>query len=77
MNKSEILAELEVLFQLRPSSLSGGERLREVTVWDSMQMLAFIALIEARLGVVVDGEGVGKAVTVDDLIALVENSTNG
>jgi acyl carrier protein len=39
--------------------------------WDSMQRLCFILLVEEKFDYVVDGSEVGKAKTVNDLVALV------
>ena len=39
--------------------------------WDSLANLAFIAEIDERLGVQIDADELAKAVTVDDLQALI------
>lgn len=49
--------------------LHRGQALDEVSVWDSLAVLAAVDLFE-EIGAGVDLDNIGKAATTDDLIAL-------
>lgn len=74
MTEQEFLHKLEKDLEFEPETLQRGQRLVDLPLWDSMQQLVFIAKVEEYLGVVVEGEDVAKAKTVDDLLELAGDS---
>jgi acyl carrier protein len=71
MTKGEFVQSLEEMLELPGGALHVELELFSVPGWDSLQMLAFIAMCERSLGVVVDGTKVGNARKVSDLVALI------
>ena len=70
MSRSEFLGALEVELEKPEGSLDPSQLLAHVDGWDSMTALLFMALADSRLGLVLSGEQVAKAKTVNDLLAL-------
>ena len=70
MTKNELLREIEIAIDAPPESLKGPERLDEVQGWDSLATIMFIALVDEKLGLVVEGEALANAETIDDVVAL-------
>ena len=71
MTRDELLREIETSIELPPDSLKGDEALADIPEWDSLAIIVFIALVDEKLGVMVEGEALANARTVDDLMALV------
>jgi acyl carrier protein len=70
MSRTEFLRALETELEKPEGSMDPGQLLAQVEGWDSMAALLFMALADSRLGVVVSGEQIAGAKTVDDLMAL-------
>jgi acyl carrier protein len=70
MNRSEFLRALDELFDQGPGTFRGDEALASLPMWDSIQVLRFIALVDEKLGVPVDPEAVAKCKTIGDLVAV-------
>lgn len=70
MDTTEFLRELDELLELDPGTLTGGETLEGLENWDSLAVISFIALVDEKLGLVVEGEKLVKARTVADLLSL-------
>lgn len=68
MNSAEFLLELDEMLELAPGALTGAELLEEVEGWDSLAVISFIALVDEKLGLVVEGEKLARAKTVADLL---------
>ncbi|MEA1653149.1 acyl carrier protein [Nitrospirillum sp. BR 11164] len=73
MNRNEFLAALDEMLELDPGTLTGGETLDGIDSWDSLAVISFIALVDEKFNIVVAGEDLAKAKTVDDLLALVSD----
>lgn len=71
MGRSEMLRLLEDALDVEPNTLTGDERLREKSFWDSMATLVFIAMVDKHFGVPLYGDQVSRCETVDDLLALI------
>ena len=56
--------------EIPEGSLDEKQPLAAVDGWDSMAALLFIALADEKVGVIVSGDKVAQARTVDDLLAL-------
>jgi acyl carrier protein len=72
MQAEAFLREIEATIELPEGSLKGDERLEDIPEWDSLAVISFIALVDEKLGLAVDGEALANAETVADLLALVQ-----
>ncbi|MDQ2106405.1 acyl carrier protein [Azospirillum isscasi] len=70
MDRKDFLLALDEMLELDAGSLTGAEELESIDTWDSLAVISFIALVDERLGHVVEGEKLVKAQTVDDLLGL-------
>jgi acyl carrier protein len=70
MSRTEFLRALETELEKPEGSMDPDQLLAHVEGWDSMAALLFMALADSRLGVVVSGEQIAAAKTVNDLMAL-------
>lgn len=68
MNSADFLRELDEMLELDPGALTGAEKLADLEGWDSLAVISFIALVDEKLGVVVEGEKLARAKTVADLL---------
>ncbi|MEI9985271.1 MAG: acyl carrier protein [Aliidongia sp.] len=71
MQAEAFLREIESALELPAGSLTGNEQLADIPEWDSLAVISFIALVDEKLGLAVDGEALANAGTVGDLLALV------
>jgi acyl carrier protein len=71
MRTEAFLREIEAALELPEGSLKGDEQLADIPEWDSLAVISFIALVDEKLGLAVDGEALANAQTVADLLALV------
>jgi acyl carrier protein len=72
MTRQEILFELEYLLEKSKGSLAGSEILDDLPEWDSLAILAYIAMVQKKTDFVLDSMALSRAKTVNDLIALVQ-----
>ncbi|MBP2230502.1 acyl carrier protein [Azospirillum agricola] len=70
MDRKEFLLALDETLELEPGTLTGDETLESLEAWDSLAVISFIALVDERLNIVVEGEKLARAKTVSDLLAL-------
>lgn len=70
MNTAEFLLALDEMLELDPGTLTGAEALEDLENWDSLAVISFIALVDEKLGLVVEGEKLVKAKTVADLLTV-------
>jgi acyl carrier protein len=77
MKKSEFLKELDLTLDLPDGTLRGDEILADIPEWDSLAVISFIALVDEKLNLVVDGETLANAKTISDLVALVAVQLEG
>jgi acyl carrier protein len=70
MTKSEFYSELESLLEQETGSIQGTESLAELSGWDSMAVLSFIALADSKLGVITSPTALAACRTVLDLVNL-------
>ncbi len=70
MTRSEFLRHLETVLERDPDTLTGAERLEDLEEWDSLAVIGFIAMVDERLGVVVEGAALAQARAVNDLVDL-------
>jgi acyl carrier protein len=72
MQADAFLHEIEATLELPEGSLKRDDQLEDIPEWDSLAVISFIALVDEKLGLAVDGEALANAVTVADLLALVQ-----
>jgi len=70
MTKVEFYAALESLLEMKQGSIRGTEALSELAHWDSMAVLAFIALVDSKLHEVASPVALAACRTVADLVNL-------
>lgn len=70
MDTKDFLLALDELLELPAGTLTGDEELESIDTWDSLAVISFIALVDEKIGTVVDGEPLARARTVKDLMAL-------
>jgi acyl carrier protein len=75
MSRQDILMELEKLMELERGTLTGSESLDNLPTWDSLAILTCIAVFQQRTGVVLDGEMLSQARTVNDLVHIVPGAS--
>ena len=69
-NKRQVLAELEVLFELVPGALTGDEALAGIPQWDSLGMIGTIAMLDGKFATRVTFERLTACRTPTDICAL-------
>ena len=52
MTRQEVLFELDKVLEKPRGTLAGSERLDDLPEWDSLAILAYIAMVEKKTGVV-------------------------
>lgn len=70
MTRAEFLAELDEMLELDAGTLTGDETLEYLEGWDSLAVISFIALVDEKLNLVVEGERLSRAKTVADLLEI-------
>lgn len=70
MNAKDFLLALDEMLELDAGTLKGDETLESLDDWDSLAVISFIALVDDKLNLVVEGAKLAKAKTVDDLLRL-------
>jgi acyl carrier protein len=70
MTKKEFYAELESMLEIEAGTIQGNESLSDLSGWDSMAVLSFIALADGTLGEAVSPSAIAACKTVNDLIDL-------
>jgi hypothetical protein len=70
MTRQDFLLSLDELLELPPGTLTGEERLEDLEQWNSMAMVAYMALAQSKGGVKVSPRQIAACTTVSDLVAL-------
>ena len=70
MTKGEFLRALESELEKPDGSVQPHHVLTDVEGWDSLAALLFISLADTKFGVIVSGDQIAKAKTVNDLLLL-------
>ena len=70
MTEEEFRAELEGILELETGAIMGSEILDDLPGWDSMSLLAVIALADQRLGTVLSAAAVMECRTGEELTGL-------
>jgi acyl carrier protein len=70
MSRQDGLRLLEEALGVTPHTLSGGEKLRDLELWDSLSTMTFIGLVDKKFGLPLQGSRVARCQTVEELISL-------
>lgn len=70
MTKDEFLRALEGQMEVPAGSLKGDDVIRDLSIWDSLAAVLFIALADEKLGVAVSGDQIANSRTINDLMSL-------
>ncbi|MDB4973964.1 MAG: acyl carrier protein [Myxococcaceae bacterium] len=70
MKRSEFLNTLDELIEAKPGTVQGNETLADLTGWDSLALVGFIAVVDQQFGLPLSASKLQSCVTVADLIAL-------
>jgi acyl carrier protein len=74
MKREEILDLVCEAVELPKGSLKGSEELRSLEHWDSLTVMAIIALADERFGVLLSPDEIAACRTVDELAGSMENA---
>jgi acyl carrier protein len=77
MTRAQFLNQIEDILEIESGTLKGDEILRDVEGWDSLATISVIAMADEQLGLTLTGNQIGRAVTVDDLVALADGKLSG
>lgn len=70
MTKQEFLKHFDELIEEDEGTTQGDENLAEMSAWDSLAVMGFIAMVDEQFGVTVAPSDLAKAQTVNDLAGL-------
>jgi acyl carrier protein len=70
----DFIQNLENMLELQPGALQANTSLADITVWDSMAAVGFLALADQTYGKAVSPAAIKTCKTVSDLAALVGQS---
>ncbi|MCD6577478.1 MAG: acyl carrier protein [Anaerolineaceae bacterium] len=71
MKRSEVIPELENLLGLEIGAINEKANIADVPEWDSMAILSFIALVEDKFGLILEGSQIAKVKTFKELLDLI------
>ena len=68
MTKAEFYSEFELLLEQEPGTIQGTESLTDLSGWDSMALLSFIAFADTTLGETVSPSSLAACRNIQDLV---------
>ena len=71
MNAKQVYLELDNILELEPGTVQGSWRLAELSGWDSLAVICFIAFAEERFKITLTGLDISACISVENLVALV------
>jgi len=72
MDPAQFRRNLEEALYLQAGTLKGGEVLADLAVWDSVDIIGFIAMADEKYGVIIPESRIPKSPTVEELAGLIE-----
>ena len=75
MNESSIRKLVSEVTEVEESTLERDTSLESIG-WDSLSVLSFMAKCEAEFGIILDSEGLSRALSVGDLVHIATESTS-
>jgi acyl carrier protein len=67
MSPDEFLSDLAEILEIDRSEIALETRLEDLAIWDSINVLSYMALVDEKFGKEVDPERIAQAETVGDL----------
>lgn len=77
MTKQEFLTELEDVLEADAGSIKGDEALTDLEGWDSLAVMAFIAMVNEKFDVTLSASKLADSKNVGDLVALLGDKITG
>jgi len=77
MTKNEFLKELEEVLEADAGTITGEQALDDLAAWDSLAVMAFIAMVDEKFGITLSASKLAEAKTVGDLISLLGDKVSG
>lgn len=72
MTTEEKISLIAEALDVEPASLDGELELKSLEEWDSMGIIAIIAMFDGKFGKVLSLENLNKLKTVQDILALMD-----
>ncbi len=72
MPKDKFLRAIEEIIEADSGTLQGGEALADLSGWDSMAVLSFLAMADSECGIAVPPKSVAESKTLEDLYKLLQ-----
>jgi acyl carrier protein len=76
MDRADLLKEIERIVELDDGILRGEETLKDLGDWDSLAIMSFIAMVDKKFSILIEGAKIIECKTVNDLIYLVQERTS-
>lgn len=77
MTKNEFLKELEEVLEADAGTITGEQALADLAAWDSLAVMAFIAMVDEKFSMTLSASKLAEAKTVGDLISLLGDKVSG
>ena len=71
MKRSEVIPELENVLGLEAGTIKEEANIVDVPQWDSMAILSFIAFVEDKFDLVLEGDQIAEVKTFKELFDLI------
>jgi acyl carrier protein len=71
MNKAEFFVLVAEVLEIEPEGLKGSDVLEEIGTWDSLAVISFVAMVDREFDIIIEGDRLHGAKTLDDLAVLV------
>lgn len=71
MTRREFYATIDDILEIEPGTVTGKETLTDLPNWDSLAVVNYIATCNGLFGVMLKGDRVKEAKSVEDLINLI------
>ena len=70
MTKQEFYSHLEQVLEADPGTVMGQESLRDLSGWNSLAVISFIAMVDSTLDISISARDIVGCKTVNDLLGL-------
>ena len=70
MTKTEFYLLLDEIMEVPTGTVKAGDKLKELSTWDSLSSMTFIAAASEKFDVSITNADLEQSVTVDDLATL-------
>ncbi len=75
-NKDSFLREMENILEMGENTLNLNDEINLSGNWDSLAILAFIAMIDEKYSITISSDDISACLIVNDLKSLVEEKIN-